>query len=82
LNQLATASAPSVAEFAADQESSVCWMKWAVMEDDTTEFLFEQSERLRETPNHALERTAMSAGGVLVAIGCRWRAHVSRSAFR
>ena len=32
--------------------------------------------------NKTLERTAMSAGSVLVAIGCRGRAHVSLSAFR
>jgi hypothetical protein len=41
----------------------------------------ERQDEFDRTANHALERTAMSAGSVLVAFGCRWRAHVSRSAW-
>lgn len=54
LNHLATPSAPTVAEFASDQQSSVSRMERTMIEHHATEFLFQQTKGLRETPNHAI----------------------------
>jgi len=59
LHHLAAPRTPAVAEFASEHHSAVCWVEWAMMEDDATEFLSERAERFRETPNHALQRTVV-----------------------